>query len=180
MYTVSVSSTFPQVWCEGYWWKKPIDVYERSGTSASLYIFHYCQSSSLIASYLDISLMRRSNGLWKQTSLLFGRETKEEVRNWNHRRIALLLSGTLLAWFSENLKSEIFLPTFLLFNLSDHRDEAQLNKLQQLGMTPSEEVKLLAMRDYIWKFSQAISRCVEGQSHKFLLNRPTVLLLVSA
>lgn len=38
------------------------------------------------------------------------------------------------------------------------RDEAQIAKLQQLGMTPNEEAKLLAMRDYIWKLSQAISR----------------------
>ena len=39
-----------------------------------------------------------------------------------------------------------------------YRDEAQIAKLQQLGMTPNEEVKLLAMRDYIWKLAQAISR----------------------
>ena len=38
------------------------------------------------------------------------------------------------------------------------RDEAQITKLQQLGMTPNEEAKLLAMRDYIWKLAQAISR----------------------
>ncbi|KAF8065194.1 hypothetical protein FPV67DRAFT_1501752 [Lyophyllum atratum] len=36
-------------------------------------------------------------------------------------------------------------------------DEANLNKLQQLGMTPSEESKLLAMRDYILKLANATS-----------------------
>ncbi|KAJ6613557.1 hypothetical protein B0H10DRAFT_2047665 [Mycena sp. CBHHK59/15] len=37
------------------------------------------------------------------------------------------------------------------------QDEAQLAKLQQLGMTSSEETKLLAMRDYILKLANAIS-----------------------
>ncbi|GLB39855.1 putative protein kinase [Lyophyllum shimeji] len=36
-------------------------------------------------------------------------------------------------------------------------DEAHLSKLQQLGMTPSEESKLLAMRDYILKLANATS-----------------------
>ncbi|KAF8639172.1 hypothetical protein AX17_001659 [Amanita inopinata Kibby_2008] len=34
-------------------------------------------------------------------------------------------------------------------------DEVQLSKLQQLGMTPSEESKLIAMRDYIIKLADA-------------------------
>lgn len=38
------------------------------------------------------------------------------------------------------------------------RDDAQLTKLQQLGMTPSEEVKLLAMRDYVLKLALTSSR----------------------
>lgn len=37
------------------------------------------------------------------------------------------------------------------------RDEAQLQKLRQLGMTGSEEAKLMAMRDYIMKLANAIS-----------------------
>jgi phosphoinositide-3-kinase regulatory subunit 4 len=32
-----------------------------------------------------------------------------------------------------------------------------LTKLQQLGMTPSDESKLLAMREYILKFANATS-----------------------
>lgn len=36
----------------------------------------------------------------------------------------------------------------------------QLTKLQQLGMTSSEESKLLAMRDYIVKLANATSRYV--------------------
>ncbi|KAI0672432.1 hypothetical protein C8Q78DRAFT_971156 [Trametes maxima] len=36
-------------------------------------------------------------------------------------------------------------------------DEAQLTKLQQLGMTSTEEAKLMAMRDYILKLARAIS-----------------------
>ncbi|KAF9023922.1 ARM repeat-containing protein [Hymenopellis radicata] len=36
-------------------------------------------------------------------------------------------------------------------------DEAQIVKLQQLGMTQSDEAKLLAMRDYITKLANAIS-----------------------
>ncbi|KAJ7672606.1 hypothetical protein DFH06DRAFT_96923 [Mycena polygramma] len=42
-------------------------------------------------------------------------------------------------------------------NPKSDEDEAQLTKLQQLGMTSSEETKLLAMRDYILKLANAIS-----------------------
>ena len=37
------------------------------------------------------------------------------------------------------------------------RDEIHLTKLQQLGMTPSDESKLLAMREYILKLANATS-----------------------
>jgi phosphoinositide-3-kinase regulatory subunit 4 len=43
---------------------------------------------------------------------------------------------------------------------SDFRDEAQLTKLQNLGMTSNDESKLLAMRDYILKLASAMSRLV--------------------
>ncbi|KAI0768204.1 hypothetical protein BD413DRAFT_672415 [Trametes elegans] len=36
-------------------------------------------------------------------------------------------------------------------------DEAQITKLQQLGMTSAEEAKLMAMRDYILKLARAIA-----------------------
>ncbi|KAJ7715595.1 hypothetical protein DFH07DRAFT_862734 [Mycena maculata] len=42
-------------------------------------------------------------------------------------------------------------------NPKSDEDEAQLTKLQQLGMTSTEETKLLAMRDYILKLANAIS-----------------------
>ncbi|KAJ7865275.1 hypothetical protein B0H13DRAFT_2067981, partial [Mycena leptocephala] len=42
-------------------------------------------------------------------------------------------------------------------NPKTDEDEAQLSKLQQLGMTSTEETKLLAMRDYILKLANAIS-----------------------
>jgi DNA-directed RNA polymerase alpha subunit len=40
------------------------------------------------------------------------------------------------------------------------RDESQLAKLRQLGMTSVEEIKLVSMRDYILKLANAISRFV--------------------
>jgi phosphoinositide-3-kinase regulatory subunit 4 len=40
-----------------------------------------------------------------------------------------------------------------------YRDEASLSKLRQLGMSTSDEAKLVAMRDYINKLAGAISRC---------------------
>lgn len=40
------------------------------------------------------------------------------------------------------------------------RDEAQLTKLQQLGMTTVDESKLQAMRDFIWKLARNIARWV--------------------
>ncbi|EEB96686.1 hypothetical protein MPER_04135, partial [Moniliophthora perniciosa FA553] len=36
-------------------------------------------------------------------------------------------------------------------------DETHVTKLQQLGMNAHEEVKLIAMRDYILKLANAIS-----------------------
>ena len=39
-----------------------------------------------------------------------------------------------------------------------NRDEAQLTKLQNLGMTSNDEAKLLAIRDYILKLANAMSR----------------------
>lgn len=41
-----------------------------------------------------------------------------------------------------------------------NRDEAQLAKLYNLGMSSSDEAKLLAMRDYILKLANAMSRSV--------------------
>lgn len=38
------------------------------------------------------------------------------------------------------------------------RDEANMAKLQQLGLTPQDEVKLLSLRDYIIKLAHVISR----------------------
>ncbi|KAF9078567.1 hypothetical protein BDP27DRAFT_1378971 [Rhodocollybia butyracea] len=52
-------------------------------------------------------------------------------------------------------------------NLSEE-DEAQLVKLQQLGMTSAEEAKLMAMRDYILKLANAISSNGESGSDKHL------------
>ena len=43
-------------------------------------------------------------------------------------------------------------------NMKRNRDEAQMSKLQQLGMNSTEEAKLMAMRDYILKLARAISR----------------------
>lgn len=39
------------------------------------------------------------------------------------------------------------------------RDDAQIVKLQQLGMSSAEEAKLVALRDYILKLSNAVKRC---------------------
>jgi hypothetical protein len=38
------------------------------------------------------------------------------------------------------------------------RDEGHLAKLRQLGMTSTEEAKLVSMRDYIVKLANAVSR----------------------
>ncbi|KAJ6463912.1 hypothetical protein C8R45DRAFT_1220032 [Mycena sanguinolenta] len=42
-------------------------------------------------------------------------------------------------------------------NPKSEEDETHLSKLQQLGMTSTEETKLLAMRDYVLKLANAIS-----------------------
>jgi phosphoinositide-3-kinase, regulatory subunit 4 len=58
-------------------------------------------------------------------------------------------------------KSEECVPhTTITFgaSLAFLRDETQLGKLRQLGMSSGEEAKLLAMRDYIAKLADAISR----------------------
>lgn len=38
------------------------------------------------------------------------------------------------------------------------RDEMQLVKLQQMGMTPSDESKLMAMRDFLPKLAENKSK----------------------
>ena len=45
------------------------------------------------------------------------------------------------------------------------RDENQLAKLRQLGMTSIEEMKLVSMRDYILKLANAVSRSVNSMLH---------------
>ena len=44
--------------------------------------------------------------------------------------------------------------------LKGNRDDAQITRLQQLGMNQFEEAKLLALRDYIIKLAHATARCV--------------------
>lgn len=47
---------------------------------------------------------------------------------------------------------------YFQISVSCFRDEANIAKLQQLGMTSMEETKLLALRDYIIKLANVISR----------------------
>ena len=57
-------------------------------------------------------------------------------------------------------KSEELVFNNLLYgwlSMMVNRDEMHLTKLQQLGMTPSDESKLLAMREYILKLANATS-----------------------
>lgn len=41
-----------------------------------------------------------------------------------------------------------------------YRDEPYLEKLRSLGMTPEDEEKLIAMREYIYKLSKSKQRFV--------------------
>jgi len=52
---------------------------------------------------------------------------------------------------------DLFFKQFLKFTNVFCRDEAQLAKLQQMGMTQSDENKLFALRDYIVKLANATS-----------------------
>ncbi|EPQ51918.1 ARM repeat-containing protein [Gloeophyllum trabeum ATCC 11539] len=54
------------------------------------------------------------------------------------------------------IASRKFIPPNGMRNRSEE-DEAQLNRLRQLGMTQAEEAKLLAMRDYLAKLADAIA-----------------------
>ncbi|KAJ3746567.1 hypothetical protein DFH05DRAFT_1607341 [Lentinula detonsa] len=56
----------------------------------------------------------------------------------------------------ESVASVRKINTTLGKSLSEE-DETQVTKMQQLGMTTAEEVKLMAMRDYILKLANAIS-----------------------
>lgn len=80
------------------------------------------------------------------------------VGEWKVQETAsCLFAGQLLLHLKVNLKSAY---PFYLISAPDRlgRDEAQLIKLRQLGMTAIEEAKLLVMRDYILKLAAAISR----------------------
>lgn len=39
-----------------------------------------------------------------------------------------------------------------------HRDEIEIARLEQLGMKPGDESKILVLRDYILKLAQATHR----------------------
>lgn len=57
-------------------------------------------------------------------------------------------------------------PSLLASNIiKPDEDEIQIDKLQQLGMTPNEETKLLAMRDYVVKLANAMSSFTSRSSH---------------
>lgn len=60
---------------------------------------------------------------------------------------------------ARNKSEELVFNNFIIEQLSMmvNRDEMHLTKLQQLGMTPSDESKLLAMREYILKLANATS-----------------------
>jgi phosphoinositide-3-kinase, regulatory subunit 4 len=62
---------------------------------------------------------------------------------------------------ARNKSEELVFNFFIMWIVVDDgqliRDEMHLTKLQQLGMTPSEESKLLAMREYILKLANATS-----------------------
>ena len=57
------------------------------------------------------------------------------------------------------------------------RDEAHLAKLQQLGMTPSEESKLVAMREHIVRLANNTSRWVSFQLHIICVAYPRCLAM---
>ncbi|KAF8752206.1 Protein kinase domain [Rhizoctonia solani] len=57
---------------------------------------------------------------------------------------------------TSKLKSNKESPKDLVSNMRNSADEAQIVKLQQLGMTSIEEAKLVALRDYILKLANTI------------------------
>jgi phosphoinositide-3-kinase regulatory subunit 4 len=62
---------------------------------------------------------------------------------------------------ARNKSEELVFNNLIMWTVVDDgqliRDEMHLMKLQQLGMTPSDESKLLAMREYILKLANATS-----------------------
>jgi len=85
------------------------------------------------------------------------RRTSTKVESPRESVISIRKSGSVI---SRNKSEEFVSSIDLLASLLIHccRDEAQLSKLQQLGMTSTEEAKLVAMKDYILKLARAISR----------------------
>lgn len=67
---------------------------------------------------------------------------------------------------SESVISVRKAGTMIAKNNRSEEDESHLTKLQQLGMTPTEESKLLAMRDYILKLANATSSFASRLNHE--------------
>lgn len=60
-----------------------------------------------------------------------------------------------------SLSEEYGLPTLTHVSVGSntlHRDDAELSRLQQLGMVPGDEAKILHLREYILKLAAATQR----------------------
>jgi hypothetical protein len=88
------------------------------------------------------------------------RRSGSKVESPRESVVSIRKSGSVIT----RTKSDEFSDQLTAMNsgmlIAFDRDETQISKLQQLGMTTSEEAKLLAMRDYILKLANAISRLV--------------------
>lgn len=107
-------------------------------------------------SYPGTFSTRRRLGQKARRSRLSG-----ELRRSSRRirpKTVLRLSGQPRQVRAQNQKSKHELSSAYILYLFERRDEAQLMKLQQLGMTTVDESKLMAMRDFISKLARNIAR----------------------
>ena len=93
-------------------------------------------------------------------------ERSRRSQSANSTLISIMKTGSLtVPKLSEELSEEFVVE----FSRSCHpnlldRDAAQVTKLRDLGMTPADETKLLALRDYISKLANSTLRYVNRLS----------------
>jgi len=91
----------------------------------------------------------------------FWRGPRRGAKIESPRESVVSMRKTGSAGIARNKSEELVFDNLIVWTLVDDgqliRDEMHLTKLQQLGMTSSDESKLLAMREYILKLANATS-----------------------
>lgn len=162
VHPLPIFAALPQIGCGKCQRAEPTCRHEASCTCSALSIcsmfFTHVVSDQLPRQILDAAVQwamkAEKSAFWKGP-----RRAPTKVESPRESVISMRKTGN--SGITRNRSEECVLPFFLvqcvLVLNQSVRDETHLTKLQQLGMTPSDETKLLALRDYTLKLANATS-----------------------